>query len=162
FADLLQLLLEQSPELGEAKEKLRSDEITLQREHRQPIPNLALCGGAGYDQIDKGAVARAGVAVTNLPLFNRNQGTIQQAEADLSRQRAQVRLVELDLRRRLAMHYNHYKTSTQYLKTYKEVVVPESRERYEIALHSYKDTRLEWPDVLRSQRDFVNARLDYI
>lgn len=162
FDSSLQKLLADSPELGEAKAKLKSDEITLQREHRQPIPNVSLSGGAGYDQLDRGVAAVAGVNVTNIPLFNRNQGTIQQAEADLSRQKAQVRLVELNLRRRLAEHFNAYKTSAAFVRAYREVAVPQTREKYEIALESYKDTRLEWPAVLEAQRDYVKARMEYI
>jgi outer membrane protein TolC len=162
FNNLLTNLIEHSPEVGEAKDKLRSDEIMVAREHRQPIPNLTVCGGPGYDQIDGGVVARAGLAVTNIPLWNRNQGTIQQAEADLSRQKAQVRLVELNLRRELAEHYNRFRTAGQFVQTYKDVVIPESRAKYEVALHSYKDVRMEWPDVLAAQRQYIDARLDYI
>ncbi|MFN8655129.1 MAG: TolC family protein [Candidatus Obscuribacterales bacterium] len=155
-------LLADSPELGEAKMKLRADELTVQREKRQMIPNLVLCGGAGYDQIDKSFAARAGVTVTNIPLFNRNQGTIQQAEADLRRQHAQVKLVELDLRRRLAYQYWRYKTAAQFVKSYHEVIVPEARARYEVVLRSYMDTRLEWPAVLEAQKGYADARLQYI
>lgn len=162
FDSVLQKLLADSPELGEAKAKLKSDEITLQREHRQPVPNVTLSGGAGYDQLDKGAAAVAGVTLTNIPLFNRNQGTIQQAEADLTRQKAQVKLVELNLRKRLAEHFNSYKTSVAFVRAYRDVVVPQSKEKYELALESYKDTRLEWPNVLEAQRDYVKARMEYI
>jgi outer membrane protein TolC len=136
--------------------------VTLEREHRQPIPNVTICGGAGYDQIDKGVVARAGFNVTNIPIWNRNQGTIQQAEADLERQKAEVKLVELNLRRGLAFHYYRYKSALDYVAAYRNVVLPQSRERYEIALQSYRDTRLEWPDVLQSQHAMVDARLAYI
>lgn len=162
FDSALQKLLADSPELGEAKAKLKSDEITLQREHRQPVPNVTLSGGAGYDQLDRGVAAVAGVNVTNIPLFNRNQGTIQQAEADLARQKAQVKLVELNLKRRLAEHFNAYKTSIAFVRAYRDVAVPQTREKYEIALESYKDTRLEWPAVLEAQRDYIKARTDYV
>jgi len=162
FNEIFDRLLKESPELGEAKEKLRSDEITVQREHRQPIPNVSLSGGAGYDQLDKGAAAVAGLTITNIPLWNRNQGTIQQAEADLERQHAQVRLIELILRRRLAEQYNTYKSAWQWVQAYSNVILPNAKSRYEIDLQSYKDIRTEWPDVLRSQREYVEARLDYI
>ncbi|MBX9696340.1 MAG: hypothetical protein K2Z81_28390 [Cyanobacteria bacterium] len=87
--------------MGEAKAKLRSDEITLKREKRQKIPDVVLSGGGGYDQLDKGFAARANLEVVNIPLFDRNQGTVQQAMADLSRQRAQVQLVEMPLQKQL-------------------------------------------------------------
>lgn len=159
---LLDKLLSNSPELGEAKMKLQSDEITVQREKRQRIPNLVLCGGAGYDQLDKSFAARAAVNVTNIPVFNRNQGTIQQAEADLRRQHAQVKLVELSLRRRLAYQYWRYKTAAQFVTSYRDVIVPEARAKYEIVLRSYMNTRLDWTQVLAAQKGYANARLEYI
>jgi outer membrane protein, heavy metal efflux system len=160
--ETLEHLLKESPELAEAKDKLRSDEIMVQREHRQPIPNVTLCGGAGYDQLDRAFAARAAFNVTNIPLFNRNQGTIQQAEADLERQKAQVRLVELNLRRRLAFQYTRFKTELAYVEAFKNVIVPESRSKYEVRLKSYMEARLDWPDVLKSQHQYVDARVEYI
>lgn len=160
--EALARLLQESPELGEAKDKLKSDEITVLRERRQPIPNLVVAGGAGYDQLDKSFAARAAVSITNIPVLNRNQGTIAQAKADLERQRSQVKLVELNLRRSLAEEYRQYKTALQYIKAYKDVIVPESRSRYEICLESYKDTRLDWMSVLEAQKQFVDAKIEYI
>lgn len=159
---LLQNLLSQSPELLEAKAKLRSDEITLIREHRQAIPNLLLCAGPGYDQIDKSVAAVVTASVTNIPLFNRNQGTIIQAKADLTRQQAQVRLVELQLRSKLAHQYRTYQTAKQHVDGYRAVVVPESRARYQINLKSYQNARVDWSSVLDSQKDFLQSKLAYI
>lgn len=155
-------LLTESPELAQAKMKLRADELTVQREKRQLMPNMVLCGGAGYDQLDTSFAAQAGAAITNIPLFNRNQGTIQQAQADLERQKAEVQLVELNLRRRLAWHYRQYKTASQYVKSYRNLIVPEARKNYAIVLRSYMNTRLEWPEVLAAQRQYFDARREYI
>jgi|AGTN01.2.fsa_nt_gi Outer membrane protein len=155
-------LLEQSPELAQAKDKLKADEITLQRERRQPIPNLVLCGQAGYDQMNNSFASNVMVNLTNVPIFNRNQGTIEQARADLDRQRAQVKLTQLQLTRRFAEEYMHYLTALQHVQAYKESIVPASKRRYELNLKSYADTRIEWPDVLETQRDYFSARLAYI
>jgi outer membrane protein TolC len=156
---LLEQLLANSPELGEAKAKLRSDEITVQRERRQRVPDLLMCGGPGYDQLDKTFATVAMASLVNLPVFNRNQGTIKQAEADLSRQQAQVRLIELQLKTRLAFHYRNYLTASQHVEGYRNVIIPESEERYKVRLISYQNDRLDWPQVLEAQRDFLAARL---
>lgn len=155
-------VLAQSPELGEAKAKLKSDEITVQRERRQRVPNLLLSAGPGYDQLDRSFAAVAAANVTNIPLFNRNQGTIKQAQADLDRQRAQIRLIELQLKTRFAMQYKQFITARQHVEAYKTVIVPEAKQRYEVCLESYADTRLDWPVVLEAQRDFLTARISYI
>ncbi len=159
---LLQKLIDQSPQMGEARAKLKSDEITLHREKVQKIPNVEIGGGYGYDQLDKGGAARATLNVTNIPVFNRNQGTVQQAEADLSRQRAQVKLLELQLRRQLADEYRHYLTALQHVETYKNDILPALSKRYQLMLKSYQNLRTDWPAVLETQRDFFSQRLAYI
>jgi cobalt-zinc-cadmium efflux system outer membrane protein len=79
--------LAESPELGAARAKLTADQITVQREKVEPIPNIVVEGSAGYNFEARETVYGAGVEV-EVPLFDRNQGTIQQAKADLTWQRA--------------------------------------------------------------------------
>jgi outer membrane protein TolC len=141
---------------------LNSDVITVKREKRQKIPDIVLSGGAGYDQLDRGFAAVANFSLVNIPLFDRNQGTVRQAEADLSRQKAQVELVELQLRKKLAQVYREYVTAVQHVQAYKKVILPELQARYAIMLTSYKNTRADWPAVLETQRDFFAERLAYI
>jgi len=162
WQNLVDRLVKDSPQLGEAKAKLRSDEITVKREKRQKIPDVVLTGGAGYDQLDQGFAARANLAIVNIPLFDRNQGTVQQAVADLNRQKAQVQLVELQLRRELARQYREYATAVQHIDVYGSTIIPELQKRYEVMLKSYMDTRTDWPSVLETQRDFFNARLTFV
>ena len=158
----LSAILANSPELGQAKQKLRSDEITVERERRQPIPNLWIGGQAGYSQSSKGFASNINIDLSNVPIWNRNQGTIEQAKADLQRQRAQVRLTQLQLRRRFADQYLHYLNSLQHVEAYKDRILPELKARYGVNLKSYQNARLEWPDVLDSQRDYYTARVAYI
>lgn len=162
FQATLSKLLAESPELAEAKEKLKADELTVKREHKQRVPNLLLAGGPGYDQIDKSVAVMATASLTNLPVWNRNQGTIQQAEADLARQKAQVRLVELTLKTRFAKVYARYITAKQHVEAYKNTIVPEARKKYELDLESYRDDRTDWTSVLSAQREYFSNRVQYI
>jgi outer membrane protein, heavy metal efflux system len=158
----LKELLEHSPQMAEAHAKLKSDEITLQREKRQMIPDVVVAGGAGYDRLDRGFAAKATVNVVNLPLFDRNQGTILQAQADLDRQRAQIKLTELLLKRELARQYWTYTTAMQHVLSYQSLILPEAQKRYVRVLNGYRNTRAEWPAVLDAQSDFFELRLAYV
>ncbi len=156
----LDRVLAESPELGMAKAKLRGDKITLQREKVEPIPNIFLQANAGYNDVQRIDVYGA-TAYVEVPIFDRNQGTIRQAKADLARQEAQVRLVELDLRRRLADAYRRYLTARQHVEDFRKVILPESEKRYRTNLESYKNNRETWTVVLESQADFFNLRQQY-
>ncbi len=154
-------LLECSPELLAAYAKLREDNITLARENVQWVPDIVVSAGSGYNFADQQTTAAARVSI-DVPLFDKNQGTIRQAQADLSRQQGEIRRTQLDLRRRLAETYDTYVTAYQHVTEYEATILLARREAYRLALESYKAERAEWPDVLDAQEAYTLARVEYI
>lgn len=150
-----------SPEVHAAWAKLREDQITLDRENVEWIPDIVVSGGAGYNFEARETVGAASVRL-EIPLFDRNQGTIRQAESDLMRQQNEVRRTQLRLRNMLADEYQRYLTAWQHASQYAEVIVPESREAYESLLRNYKEDRAEWPDVLDAHREYTHLRIEYV
>lgn len=157
----LQRLLAESPELKLVRAVLKEDEITVKREEREPIPNLILSGSAGHNFETRDAVFGVGASI-ELPIFDWNQGTIRQAQADLKRQEAEVRITELRLRRSLASQFQRYRTTRQRVTAYTEIILPEARERYAKRLRSYGENRENWQSVLEAQEDFFRRRLIYV
>ena len=161
FEEALKRLLQESPELALAHANVRSDRIMVQREQAEPIPNITLRGSAGRNYVETQTVY--GIqAFIKIPIFDWNQGTIQQARADLRRQEAQVTLTELRLRRSLAEQFQQYLTALQHITSYRDFLLPESEARYRVQLQSYQSDRETWPEVLQAQRDFFMLRLEYI
>ena len=74
-AESLARLLQDSPELAFAVAKVKQDQTQLQRERREPIPNVTVRGGVGYNYETRDPTAQVGLSLP-LPLFDRNQGTI--------------------------------------------------------------------------------------
>ena len=154
-------LLQESPELQAAQAHVVHDEITVQREKVEPIPNLQLRAGGGYNFVSKEPVA-AGLQVgINLPIWNRNQGSIRQAQADLMRSQAEVVRVELSLRQRLADAFNQYRTAWQTSEIYRDGIVPQTTEAYEVQLDMYKKRRIAWPQVVMLQGKMLAAKVQY-
>jgi outer membrane protein TolC len=157
----LAYVLAESPELREATAKLQGDRITVDRERRQPIPNVFVQAGPGYYYTEKRTVVNAQVYVT-LPVWDRNQGTIQQAQADLLRQQAELRRVELRLGRDLATHFKQYLTALQHVESYRAEVLPEAEKAYQGRLDAYKQRRESWPNVLDAQADLYTRQAEYV
>ncbi|WP_152052645.1 TolC family protein [Tautonia marina] len=156
-------LIEHSPEVQQAHAKLGADRITIDRERVQPIPNIFVQGGAGENFEDSPNQVTGMLQVfAEIPLYDRNQGTIRQAQADMMRQQGEIRRVELDLRRRFAQEYRRYLTALQQVENYRSVVLPETRSAYEVLLKSYQEDRAPWPDVLDAEREYFLRRLEYI
>jgi cobalt-zinc-cadmium efflux system outer membrane protein len=156
----LSRLLAESPELQAAQAHAARDQITVRRERVQPIPNIVVQGAAGYSFETRNAVATAQVGV-NLPLFNRNQGTIQEAEADLARSQAEVVRVELSLRQRLADAFNLYLTAQQTAQLYRDGIIPKAAEAYEVQLDMYRKRRTPWREVVMLQRNLLDVKVMY-
>ncbi|WP_240761428.1 TolC family protein [Nitrosococcus wardiae] len=161
WEEVLEQLLTESPELAAAHANLKADEIMVQREKVEPIPNLFLEGSAGRN-FDARETVYGVRAFIEVPLFDWNQGTLRQAQADLRRQRNEVRRTELRLRQSLSDWFRRFRTAMQNVKEYQAVILPQSKQRYIARLKSYQADREAWPDVLEAQRDFFRRRLNYI
>jgi cobalt-zinc-cadmium efflux system outer membrane protein len=154
----LSRLLAESPELQAAQAHVLRDQIMVRREQVQPIPNIQLQGAAGYSSSSRGAPAPAGATH---PIFNRNQGTIREARADLARSQAEVVRVELSLRQRLADAFNRYRTALQTAQLYREGNVPKAAEAYEVQLDMYRKRRTPWREVVMLQRNLLEVKAKY-
>lgn len=151
-------LLAESPELAAARAKLSVDQTTIRRESVEWVPDVVVRGGAGYNFDARETTAVAGVAL-EVPLYDRNQGTIRQAQADYARQREEINRMELQLRDRLASSYQRYVTALQHVGEFERVILPESKAAYAEILESYQENRVDWPDVLMVQHDYFDAQL---
>ncbi len=154
-------ILAQSPELCAAHAKLREDLITVQRERVEWVPDIVAGTGAGYN-FDARETTYSAMLSLEIPLFDRNQGTIKQAEADYSRQQSEIRRTELDLRRLLSIEYGRYLTAIQNVQNFESVILPERKSAYSLLLSSYKANRIAWDDVLAAYDEYTRARIEYV
>ena len=154
-------LLEASPELHFARAEVARAQFSLRREQVEPIPNVNFRGGSEYNFETKSTQAIAQVYL-RLPVFDRNQGNIRTARAQLARAQAEVGRVELDLQRRLARAYAHYVTSRTTAEVYGQQNLPDARESYRLYLESFKARRAAWPQVLIAQRNYFRIAAETI
>jgi cobalt-zinc-cadmium efflux system outer membrane protein len=154
-------LLACSPELMVAEAEVARDRIALQREGVEPIPNLNVRAETGYNFESDDAVAGVEIGV-RLPLFDKNQGTVIQAQAELMRAQAEVSRVELTLRRLFARSFAEYETSTLLAKSYRNEMLPKAEEAYRLYLDSFQKRRAAWPQVLDAQRQYYHLYDTYL
>lgn len=154
-------LLSSSPELTAARQKIRHDQIAVQREQVEPIPNVTVQATVGQNTEVGQTVAGVSIGLP-LPLWNRNQGTIQQAQADLRRSHAEVQRLELQLQTELAAQYRDYLSAWQHVQDYQQKMLPKSRSALEKLEAMYKARRAPWLSVLSAKRMLLDLELDQI
>ena len=161
YEAVLAHLLEASPELEVARADVARRLIGLRRERVEPIPNVQVRVANGYDFETRNDVTSVEVGV-RLPLFDKNQGNIQAAQAQVARAQAEVCRVELSLRQRLARTYARYRTALALAESYRKDNLPEAKEAYELYLASFRNRAAAWPQVLVAQRTYFQLSVDYI
>lgn len=153
-------LLEASPEMHVALAELARTQFGLQRERVEPIPNVQVRVANGYDFETKSNVTSVQVGV-RLPIFDKNQGNIKTASAQVAYAQADLKRVQLSLRERLARAYARHKTASALAQTYRKDNLPEAKEAYELYLDSFRKRRAAWPQVLVAQRTYFQISVEY-
>src|SRR5207247_3641029 len=128
-------LLEASPEIVVARAEVARDEYALKRERVEPIPNAQVRVSSGYDFEEDGRKVTTTVNLGfRVPLFDKNQGNIRAAKAQLTYAHAELDRVELSLRQRLSRTYARYRTALALVETYRKDNLPDARQAYELYL----------------------------
>lgn len=164
----LQALLTASPAVKIAALGVARAEATLNRARREPIPDLQIRGGLEQNRelmessghpVGLQGFAEVGVRI---PLFNRNQGNIQAAQAQIERARSEVQRVQLLLRERVAPTVQSYLTAREAANRYRNQMIPRAEKAYALYLDKYKDMAAAYPQVLIAQKTLFQVRADYV
>lgn len=166
--DLLAQLLRESPEMKSALAGVERAKAIVSRAKAEPKPDVFLRGGVGYSNEwaefyggKTGWEARVEAGV-RLPIFNRNQGNIAAASAELVSAEREVQRVELMLRARLAESFSRYLNSLGVASRYQREVLPRAQRAYELYLAKFRQMGAAYPQVLFTQRTLFQARTEYI
>jgi outer membrane protein, heavy metal efflux system len=168
----LATLLGGSPELKHAQAAVQRALAAISRARAERIPDLFLRAGYGYntellETSDLGVTGRTGpegfVEIgVRLPIFNRNQGNIRSAYAELEIAEREVRRVELALRARMAAVFCNYQNALRVVTQYERQVLPRAKRGYQLSLADFKQKATAYPQMLIAQRNLFQAQVAYI
>ena len=104
-----------SPEMAAAMAELSRSRRTLTRAYAEPVPDISTQFMVQYDDSTDTTIGGIQVGIP-LPLWNKNQGGIRQAQAEISVASQNIDRVALDLKSRLAATFRDYQPLTPRLK----------------------------------------------
>ena len=156
-----QELLARSPQLRSAESELDHGWATYRLSRAQAIPNVTLQSVVEYDKATQATTASTLVALP-LPLYNRNQGNIDKALADVRTDQAEICRVQLVLRDQLVDSFRRYKTSLRQTERLKQAILPNTEENLKLATQLYTGGESAFSPVLVAQQSYFESQIAYV
>jgi cobalt-zinc-cadmium efflux system outer membrane protein len=97
-----------------------------------------------------------------IPVFNRNQGAIQQAQAEITAADRDAERVALDLQKRLAAVYQRLVDAQMQATRYHDTILPKSEESLRLITAGYEVGELSYLNLLTAQRTYFQTSLQYL
>jgi outer membrane protein, heavy metal efflux system len=157
-----------SPAIRIADSASAHAQSVLQRSRKEAIPDLQLRGGLEYnhDQLGSAPFAKGweGIAeiAVQIPLFNRNQGNVAAARADVDRSEQEKKRIALTLRERAASVVDQYANARLMALEYRDEMLPRAKKAYTLMSEKYGRMLASYPRVLEMQRKLFEMQLEYI
>jgi cobalt-zinc-cadmium efflux system outer membrane protein len=165
---LLDSLLSSSPATKIADTNVSRSEAIFARSRRESIPDLTVRAGLQQNnesletanrKVGLQGFAEVGVQI---PIFNRNQGNVSAARAELDRAKAEAERVRLVLRQRASATVQSYNMSQQMVSRYQRQILPKAQQLFEMQLKAWGQMTASYPQVLIAQQTLFSAQRDYI
>ena len=166
---IIEAIVQDSPAVKQAQIEITVAEAKLKDTKRESIPDLQLKAGEQYNfetvavlptkAVGPQSFASAGI---NLPVWNRNQGAKQAAEADIELAQQDVQRVKLSVRQRAEPLIQTYLSSMFEADRYRTQLIPRAARAYQLYLQKYQNMAIAYPQVLVSQRTLFQLQASYI
>lgn len=157
----LRPLAQQNPLVARQEDEIARAEaaLSLEKAGRFPVPQLT-AGAQRFGATDTEAFA-AGIALP-LPLFDRNQGAVARARADLERTRRERQSARVQLDTALTRAYRDLVASQNEAQTLTEETLPAARRAFEAVRQGYRQGKFGFLEVLDAQSTLFAVRRQQI
>lgn len=120
---------------------------------------------AGYaEALDfdaRNRTALVGVSVP-LPFWNRREGDIKAAEAEVAKQAAQGERLAAQIDKEVTTAFQQFAATQQMVERYLRQIVPAQQQTARLVEDGYRLGQLRLTEALLAQRDFIEARTAYL
>ncbi len=166
--EVVDAIAKQSPAVQIAATSAGRAQTLLAQAQREPIPDIQVRAGLEYSHELLGTAPFAtgweglAEASVELPLFNRNQGNIAAARADIDRAQQEQARVGLTLRQRAATVVDEYANAKLMAMEYRDEMLPQAKKAYSLLVDRYGKMLASYPRVLDAQRRLYELQIEYI
>jgi outer membrane protein, heavy metal efflux system len=158
-AERMRELVSQNPEVARWATEMELRRAVMKLEKAKTIPDPTLNGGWKGEGHSAGWVA--GVSIP-LPVFDRNQGGIKEAQYGMAKAHEDRRAAEAQACRDLAEAYQLLATSHAQGLILKEQIMPEAQKAFDASTEGYQQGKFGYLEVLDAQRTLFDAKLQWV
>ena len=97
-----------------------------------------------------------------LPIFNRNQGNIYKARAELTAAENEVQRLQLALQERLATAFQRFSSARHDAEKYSTQILPNAKATLDLVQSGYRQGEYDYLTLLTAQRTFFQVNLAYL
>ena len=161
FDELLARLQSRSPQIRLAEARINRAQAAVERAEVEPIPNLTIQNTIQYDASTKFTVV--GIQATlPVPVFDRNQGNITEAENEWIRASREVDRLRLGQQRALATRWQQFANARIQVEQYRSEVLPTVSETLKLTRAAYEAGEADYLRLLTAQRSYTETYRDYV
>lgn len=153
--------MRENPDLARWATELAQRQAALGQEKARRIPDMTLAGGIRRFSDTESSAFIASLSIP-LPLFDRNQGNLQEAALLLQKTEQQRQLAEVEASVGLLESYQTLAASLKRIDTLKNEVIPRSKSVFDSVQKAYAEGKNTYLDVLEARRTFFDARSEYL
>jgi cobalt-zinc-cadmium efflux system outer membrane protein len=154
-------LLVTHPLLAAAQADVRRARCAVDRARAEVVPDLTTQVTLQHDNATGDTIVGIQTGV-NLPVWNRNQGGIGQACAELRAAEQHVQHVQLRLRERLATVFANYEAARIQVERYQTEILPQAGETQRLVAQGYRQGELSFLEYLTAQLTFFQSSVNYL
>lgn len=150
-----------SPEVALAQIRQNQNRANVMREIANSTPNVTVSGGVMRDNAGKQTIGSVGVSIP-LQIFNRNEGNIRKAKAELAVAGGEIDRQVAVLRDKFAESFNRHQNAVKSVKYYRDTIIPDSREALEMSIAGYKQGEYNYLEQLVAQQKYLEMQSKYL
>ncbi len=163
WQEQMQRVLSESPELAAAIANVESARWAVRRAYAEVIPNFDV-QAVVQDDRSTGSTNSNLQVVLPIPLWNRNQGGISRAEAEVTAASQRVDRLSLFLQSRLAIVFQRYQSARNQVEQYSRDggIIEKSQRTLDLIRTGYQSGEFGVVDLVTAQRTYFQTNLAYL
>ncbi len=150
-----------NPDLARWAIEQRQRQAALDLERAKATSDITVAAGVQHSRESDDSAFMVGLALP-IPLFDRNQGGIEEAAANLAKARKQHQAAEIEIAAMLAEAVSGLAATYDEVQILRADVLPRAQQAFEAAQQGYREGKFDYLYVLDTQRTFFETKVQFI